>query len=67
MWPQPLGISAADCLAAAAEEWRDDELRDTAAQLSSHGVAELPVIGVDGRWFDGLGGLAEASAWLRRE
>jgi 2-hydroxychromene-2-carboxylate isomerase len=60
------GISARDCLAAAAEEWRDEELHASAAALSAQGISELPVIGVDGRWFDGLGGLAEAAAWLRR-
>lgn len=60
------GVSARDCLAAASEDWRDEELRATASLLSSQGVGELPVIGVDGRWFDGLGGLTEAAAWLRR-
>lgn len=60
------GTSARDCLAAAAEEWRDDDLRASASSLSAQGVSELPVIGVDGRWFDGLRGLTEAAAWLRR-
>jgi 2-hydroxychromene-2-carboxylate isomerase len=60
------GISARDCLVAAAEEWRDEELRATASALSAQGVLELPVIGVEGRWFDGLAGLTEAAAWIRR-
>lgn len=59
-------VPAADCLAATREEWRDEELQTTASVLSSQGVAELPVIGIDGRWFDGLGGLSEAAAWIRR-
>jgi 2-hydroxychromene-2-carboxylate isomerase len=60
-------LSPHDCIAAAAEEWRDEDLVATALLLSSQGVSELPVIGVDGRWFHGLGGLTEAAAWIRRD
>jgi 2-hydroxychromene-2-carboxylate isomerase len=59
-------ISAPDLVAAAGEEWRDEELRATAASLSSQSIRELPVVGVQGRWFDGVGGVTEAAAWLRR-
>jgi 2-hydroxychromene-2-carboxylate isomerase len=60
-------ISPRDCIAAGLEEWRDEDLQATASLLSSQGVSELPVIGVDGRWFHGLGGLTEAAAWIRRD
>jgi 2-hydroxychromene-2-carboxylate isomerase len=60
-------ISPRECVAAASEAWRDEDLQATAELLSSQGVGELPVIGVDGRWFHGLGGLAEAAAWIRRD
>lgn len=61
------GLPARECLAAAAEEWRDEELSCTAESLSAQGVSQLPVIGIDGRWFDGVGGVSEAAAWLRRD
>ena len=60
-------IPVKECLAAASEDWRDEELQATASSLSTHGIAELPVVGVQGRWFDGVGGLVEAAAWLRRD
>lgn len=60
-------VSVKDCLAAASEDWRDEELQATASSLSDHGISELPVVGVQGRWFDGLAGLVEAAAWLRRD
>jgi 2-hydroxychromene-2-carboxylate isomerase len=60
-------IPARECLAAAAEDWRDEELQATASSLSTHGILELPVVGVKGRWFDGVGGLLEAASWLRRD
>ncbi len=59
-------VPVRECLAAASEDWRDDELQATASALSSLGVSELPVVGVQGRWFDGVGGLLEAAACLRR-
>lgn len=60
-------IPVKECLAASAEDWRDEELEATASALSTHGISELPVVGVEGRWFDGVGGLVEAAAWLRRD
>ncbi len=60
-------VPVKECLAAAEEDWRDEELQATAWSLSSHGISELPVVGVQGRWFDGVGGLVEAVAWLRRD
>ncbi len=60
------GISPRECVAAASEEWRDEDLTEKASALSSRGVSELPVIGVDGHWFHGVGGLSEAAAWIRR-
>jgi 2-hydroxychromene-2-carboxylate isomerase len=59
-------VPVKECLAAADEGWRDEELQTAASTLTSQGIDELPVIGVHGRWFDGVGGLVEAAAWLRR-
>ena len=59
-------IPVKECLAAAEEEWRDEELLATASELRSRGVAQLPVVGIGERWFDGVRGLTEAAAWLRQ-
>jgi 2-hydroxychromene-2-carboxylate isomerase len=52
-----------DCLDAAGETWRDDELVQAAELLLEHGITELPAITVGGRWFGGdTGLLASGSA-----
>lgn len=47
------GVPLKACLAAAGEAWRDAELRDAAALLREHGVAQLPALRIDGRWLEG--------------
>jgi 2-hydroxychromene-2-carboxylate isomerase len=61
------GVPVAGCLTAAEEDWRDDDLAASAQMLRSRGVAQLPVVSVEERWFDGSLGLSEAAAWLRRD
>jgi 2-hydroxychromene-2-carboxylate isomerase len=61
------GVPVDECLAAAEEDWRDDELAAGASLLKSQGVSHLPVVGIDERWFDGVQSLSEAAAWLRRD
>ncbi|MFL5821856.1 MAG: DsbA family protein [Solirubrobacteraceae bacterium] len=59
-------IPIKECLAAADEEWRDEELHATAAALKSEGVNQVPAVGMGDRWFDGIRSLSDAAAWLRR-
>jgi predicted DsbA family dithiol-disulfide isomerase len=59
------GLSVAGCLAAASEEWRDDELVGSAQMFRSLGVTRLPVVSVGDRWFDGVRELGQAAAWAR--
>ena len=59
-------VPVKECLAAAEEEWRDEELEETAHTLKSCGVNQVPVVGVRERWFDGVRSLSDAAAWLRR-
>jgi 2-hydroxychromene-2-carboxylate isomerase len=61
------GVSLAECLTAAEEDWRDEDLTASAQMLRSLGVGRLPVVSVGERWFDGLHALSEAAAWLRRD
>jgi 2-hydroxychromene-2-carboxylate isomerase len=58
------GVPLDDCLKAAGESWRDEELEFAAATLRAHGVTELPAIRVGAQWFQGEAGLAAASAPL---
>jgi 2-hydroxychromene-2-carboxylate isomerase len=58
------GIPLDECLAAAGETWRDEELEDVARELAAHGVGELPVIRVGERWLAGESGLLAAEALL---
>jgi 2-hydroxychromene-2-carboxylate isomerase len=60
------GVPLQDCLEAARESWRDDELVETAELLLEHGISELPAITVGGRWFSGDTGLM-ASGSVRSE
>ena len=59
-------VPVRECLAAASEEWRDEELEAAAAALLDQGVRHLPVVGIQERWFDGVRQLADAAALLRR-
>jgi 2-hydroxychromene-2-carboxylate isomerase len=58
------GVPLDECLKAAGEAWRDEELEYAAAVLRAHGVTELPAIRVGDRWFGGEAGLTAASARL---
>lgn len=60
------GLSLPDCLIAADEQWRDDDLSAAAHKVRSLGATRLPVVSVAGRWFDGLHALSEAAGWLSR-
>jgi 2-hydroxychromene-2-carboxylate isomerase len=59
-------VPVRECVAAASEEWRDEELEAAASALLDQGVRHLPVVGIDDRWFDGTRQLADAAAVLRR-
>jgi 2-hydroxychromene-2-carboxylate isomerase len=60
------GVPLEECLAAAGETWRDEELEATARHLHAHGVTELPAIRIDGRWIEGESGLLVAGALLNQ-
>ncbi len=60
------GVCATECVAAADEAWRDEDLRATAQTVRSLGAGRLPVLSAGERWFDGLHALSEAAAWLKR-
>jgi 2-hydroxychromene-2-carboxylate isomerase len=60
------GIALDECLAAAGDTDRDEELEDVAYQLHEYGVTELPAIRVGSRWFQGESGLQAAEA-MRHE
>lgn len=61
------GIGLRECLAAAADRDRDDELQATALGLLSAGVRGLPAVRIGGRWFHGDGVLATSAAYLRSD
>jgi 2-hydroxychromene-2-carboxylate isomerase len=56
------GMPLEECLAAAGETWRDEELARTAFELARHGVGELPAIRIEDRWFQGETGLIAAES-----
>ena len=60
------GVPLTACLEAAAETWRDDELRELGRSLWAEGVSEIPVISVGKHWFRGVAGLMTAGAQLRQ-
>jgi 2-hydroxychromene-2-carboxylate isomerase len=60
------GVPLAPCLEAAAETWRDDELRELGRMLWAERVSEAPVISVGKHWFRGVAGLMTAGAQLRQ-
>jgi 2-hydroxychromene-2-carboxylate isomerase len=59
------GLSLDDCLTAAGESHRDEELLSTARGLRGRGLTDLPVIRLGRRWLEGEHGLVAASAMLR--
>jgi 2-hydroxychromene-2-carboxylate isomerase len=58
-------LPVGEVLAAASEEWRDAEIRATAALLQSEGLSRLPVVSIGGRWFQGDQALSQAVSWRR--
>jgi 2-hydroxychromene-2-carboxylate isomerase len=58
------GVPLEECLKAAGEAWRDEELEYAAATLRANGVSELPAIRIGDRWFEGEAGLLAASTLL---
>jgi 2-hydroxychromene-2-carboxylate isomerase len=58
------GVPLDECLQAAGEAWRDEELEYTTTFLRAQGVTELPAIRIGDRWFEGEAGLLAASAQL---
>jgi 2-hydroxychromene-2-carboxylate isomerase len=58
------GVPLDECLTAAGETWRDEELQATAVALRARGITELPAIRVGREWFQGESGLLAAGALL---
>jgi 2-hydroxychromene-2-carboxylate isomerase len=56
------GVPLEECLSAAGETWRDEELEANADLLRRHGITELPAICIGDRWFEGEAGLLAAGA-----
>jgi 2-hydroxychromene-2-carboxylate isomerase len=53
-----------ECLSAAGETWRDEELEANAALLRARGISELPAIHIGDQWFEGEAGLLAAGALI---
>jgi 2-hydroxychromene-2-carboxylate isomerase len=60
------GVPLEECLSAAGETWRDDELEANADLLRSRGISELPAIRIGDQWFEGEAGLLAAGALIAR-
>ena len=58
------GVPLEECLSAAGETWRDEELEANAELLRSQGIAELPAIRIGDQWFEGEAGLQAAGALI---
>jgi 2-hydroxychromene-2-carboxylate isomerase len=56
------GLPLEECLSAAGEAWRDEELETNADLLRAHGISELPAIRIGDQWFEGEAGLLAAGA-----
>src|ERR1700761_3002023 len=53
-----------ECLSAAGETWRDEELEANSELLRSRGISELPAIRIGDQWFEGEAGLLAAGALI---
>jgi 2-hydroxychromene-2-carboxylate isomerase len=60
------GVPLEECMAAAGETWRDEELEATARDLYANGITELPAIRVGQHWIQGESSLLSAAALLSR-
>ena len=58
------GVPLEECLSAAGETWRDEELEANADMLRSRGISELPAIRIGDQWFEGEAGLLAAGALI---
>lgn len=58
------GVPLEECLSAAGESWRDEELETNAELLRAHGISELPAIRIGDEWFEGEAGLLAAGALI---
>jgi 2-hydroxychromene-2-carboxylate isomerase len=58
------GVPLEECLSAAGETWRDEELEANAQLLRSRGITELPAIRIGDQWFEGEAGLLAAGAMI---
>jgi 2-hydroxychromene-2-carboxylate isomerase len=58
------GVPLEECLSAAGEAWRDEELEANAELLRAHGITELPAIRIGDQWFEGEAGLLAAGALI---
>jgi len=58
------GVPLEECLTAAGETWRDEELEANTDLLRAHGVSELPAIRIADQWFEGEAGLVAAGALI---
>jgi 2-hydroxychromene-2-carboxylate isomerase len=58
------GVPLEECLSAAGETWRDEELEANADALRARGISELPAIRVGDQWFEGEAGLLAAGALI---
>lgn len=58
------GVPLEECLSAAGEAWRDEELEANAELLRAHGISELPAIRIGDEWFEGEAGLLAAGALI---
>jgi 2-hydroxychromene-2-carboxylate isomerase len=56
------GVPLEECLSAAGETWRDEELEANADLLRARGISELPAICIGDQWFEGEAGLLAAGA-----
>lgn len=58
------GVPLEECLSAAGETWRDEELEANADLLRSCGISELPAVRIGHQWFEGEAGLLAAGALI---
>jgi 2-hydroxychromene-2-carboxylate isomerase len=59
------GVPLEECLSAAGETWRDEELEANAELLRARGIGELPAIRIGDQWFQGEAGLVAAGALIQ--
>ena len=58
------GVPLEECLSAAGETWRDEELEANVDLLRSREISELPAILIGDQWFEGEAGLLAAGALI---